>query len=101
MKANNFDSSKEIFLKEIANEKDFNADHLEDYFTHLLCHKGEGSFRIANKVYRIHEGEIAILLPSVEIKDVEVQKGFKATCFFVSYNLLSKNNPDIGWGIKG
>lgn len=77
------------------------ADHPPDYFTHILCHRGTARFRLENQLYQIKPNDMVIGLPAIGIKDLECSRDFKATGLLVSYELMSKNNPDIGWGIKG
>jgi len=76
-------------------------DFMQHYFTHILCEKGSGQFSIDDKKWSIKKNDIAIVLPNTEILDLKFSPGFKATFLLLSYDLLSKNNPDIGWGIKG
>jgi len=94
-------NSEEIIVLELAGKSDLPAGYLQDYFTHILCHEGTARFRMENKHYRIEKNDIAILLPANAINDIKNSRDFKATCLFVSFDLMSKNNPDIGWGIKG
>jgi AraC-like DNA-binding protein len=93
-------SNKEILLYEIGRRKDAAPIYLENYFSHILCTGGTARFRLENKSYQIKKNDIVIGLPSGGINDLTYSKNFKATCLFVSFDLLSKNNPDIGWGIK-
>ncbi len=76
-------------------------DYLERYFTHILCHAGSGQFQMADQTYQISENDIVIWLPSVNITHVLFSPDFKASFLFLSFEVLSKNNPDISWGIKG
>lgn len=73
----------------------------KDYFTHILCHKGKGQFLLDNKKYTIEKNNIVIFLPSQEVQDLLFSSDFTATFLLVSFDLMSKNNPDIAWGIKG
>jgi len=93
-------SNKEIIFLEMTGKRDIPADYLQQYFTHILCQKGKAAFRIESKPYQIEKNSIAIGLPSIAIDNLKCSRDFKATCLFVSYELMSKNNPDIGWGIK-
>lgn len=94
-------NKKDIIVLELAGKREMIQDHLQHYFTHILCHSGTARFRLENQLYQIKHGDIAICLPSIGIKDLKYSRNFKATCLFVSFELMSKNNPDIGWGIKG
>jgi len=94
-------NNKEIVLQEMAGKRNLVADYLQLYFTHILCHKGKARFRIENKPHQIEENNIVIGLPTIAIEGLKCSRDFKATCLFVSFDLMSKNNPDIGWGIKG
>lgn len=85
---------------EMTGKNDLPADYMQQYFTHILCTQGTAGFRIENKRFIIGSNEIAILLPSSGIRDLKCSRDFKATCLLVSFALMSKNNPDIGWGIK-
>jgi len=71
------------------------------YFSHILCQGGSGQFQMGNKTFQISKDDIVIWLPSMKITDILLSPDFKALYLFVSYDLMSKNNPDIGWGIKG
>ncbi|GEO03779.1 AraC family transcriptional regulator [Adhaeribacter aerolatus] len=95
------ESSKEIIVLELTAEREVLAQHRQHYFTHILCHSGKARFRMDNQLYQIKPNDIVISLPAIEIKDLEYSRNFKATCLFVSFDLMSKNNPDIGWGIRG
>src|SRR5688572_13645889 len=94
-------NKKEIIVFKLNGKQEAFPDHLSNYFTHILCHSGTASFRMENQVYQLNQNDIAIGLPSNLIKDLDYSRNFKATCLFVSFELMSKNNPDIGWGIKG
>ncbi|UWX54516.1 AraC family transcriptional regulator [Maribacter litopenaei] len=74
---------------------------MELYFTHILCHSGEGQFKIGNTSYSIKKNDFVIWLIGSDVREFFLSPDFKATYLLVSYDLLSKNNPDIGWGIKG
>lgn len=101
MKPTEKGSQKEIIVLELAGKAEMLTDHLQDYFTHILCHSGTAQFRLENQLYQIKPNDIVIGLPAIGIKDPKCSRDFKATCLLVSYELMSKNNPDIGWGIKG
>lgn len=101
MKPATIKNNEEVIVMQMAGRKNMPAQHLKDYFTHILCHKGTARFRMENKPYQLGKNDIAIMLPSTELKDLKCSKDFNATCLFVSFELMSKNNPDIGWGIKG
>ncbi len=77
------------------------SDFARDYFIHILCHDGLGQFQLEGKMYQIRKNDLVIWLPSCQVDGVMFSPDFKATYFFVSYELMSKNNPDISWGIKG
>lgn len=91
---------EEIVVLEVAGKKQLLEEHMNHYFTHLLCRGGTASFRIENKQYRMDKSSMVICLPSKEITDFRCSRDFKATCLLVSFDLMSKNNPDVGWGIK-
>lgn len=93
-------NTKEIIVGEMAGKKDLSEDY-QHFFTHILCRKGTAAFRIEKKSYAIERNDIVILLPYSDINDLKCSRDFKAACLFVSFDLMSKNNPDIGWGIKG
>ncbi len=92
---------KEIIVVDSLESDEVPRNFMQHYFTHILCHKGSGQFSIDDKKWTIEKNDIAILLPNTEIQDLKFSPGFKATFLLLSYDLLSKNNPDIGWGIKG
>lgn len=93
--------AKEIIVVEKLGSEEVPGNFMQTYFTHILCEMGSGQFSIDDKMYSIGKNDIAILLPNTEIHDLVFSPGFKATILLVSYDLMSKNNPDIGWGIKG
>ena len=76
-------------------------DYFTNYFTHILCHKGTGQFRMNGVIYQIKPDDIVILLPSAEVEDLLFSLDFQADFFFMSYEIATKNNPDVSWGIKG
>ncbi len=100
MKSNGIIGSKEIFVLEIEGSRDMPVTDQKNYFTHILCHQGKGRFRMENKRYQMEKNDFVIGLPAVGIYELKCSRDFKATCLFVSFDLMSKNNPDIGWGIK-
>lgn len=92
---------KDIIVVESLGNDEVPGNFMQNYFTHILCEKGSAQFSIDDKEHNIGKNDIAILLPNTEIQDLVFSPGFKATFLLVSYDLMSKNNPDIGWGIKG
>lgn len=101
MKSKDGHLSDEIILLDRVSKRTIATNHNQYYFTHIICKSGTASFRIENKNYEMGKNDIAILLPSLVIRDCKYSRDFKATILFVSFDLMSKNNPDIGWGIKG
>lgn len=71
------------------------------YFTHILCHNGTGQLRMNGATYPIKPDDIVILLPLEEVEDLLFSIDFQADFLFMSYDIATKNNPDISWGIKG
>jgi AraC-like DNA-binding protein len=94
----NFD---EIILVNSLADESIPKDYMQNYFTHILCLGGSGQFRINDKLWTIKKDELVILLPKSKIYDLMFTPDFQATILLVSFDLMSKNNPDIGWGIKG
>lgn len=94
-------NSKEIIVTDNLNDTEIPNDYTQHYFTHILCHEGIGQFRMENKAYKIAKNDIVIWLPTIQINDIMFSPDFKATYFLASFELMSKINPDIGWGIKG
>ncbi len=76
-------------------------DYLVRYFTHILCHRGSGQFQMADQTYYISAHDMVIWLPSADINQVLFSPDFRASFLLLSFDLLSKNNPDTGWGIRG
>ncbi len=101
MKPAKISKTKEIIVLQMTGKRDVPADYIQHYFTHILCHKGKARFRMENKKYQIEKNDIVIGRPSIGIKDLKYSWDFSASYLFVSFDLMSKNNPDIGWGIKG
>lgn len=93
--------SNEIIVTNSLNSLEIPKDYMHHYFTHILCHSGSGQFRMENKDYKIVKNDIVIWLPTIQINDLMFSPDFTATYLLVSFDLMSKNNPDIGWGIKG
>lgn len=94
-------NGREIIVVEMTGKTKLPEDYTQKYFTHLLCHAGTARFRMDTRSYQFSRNDIAIVLPTTEVKDLKCSRNFKATCLFVSFEMMSKNNPDIGWGIKG
>lgn len=93
--------NKEIIVTDSLSGIEVPKDFSENYFTHILCRGGSGQFRIENKEFKIIKNDIVIWLPTVQINDLLFSPDFEAIFLLVSFELMSKNNPDIGWGIKG
>lgn len=91
----------DIVVVEYAENKDVLRNSKQTHFIHILCHKGSGSFQLDDKEFTIGKNDIVILLPTAEIHGLHFEPNFKATFLLISFELMSKNNPDIGWGIKG
>lgn len=91
---------EEIVLVDSLDNHRVPEDFEQDYFTHNLCRRGRGQFRIGGKIQTISKNDIVILLPNEKIHDLNLEEGFEAFFLLVSFDLMSKNNPDIGWGIK-
>jgi AraC family transcriptional regulator, transcriptional activator of pobA len=94
-------NSKEIIVLEMTGKGKLPKDYTQHYFTHILCHTGKARFLMETKSYLIAKNDIVIVLPYAGLKNLKCSRDFKATCLLVSFELMSKNNPDIGWGIKG
>jgi AraC family transcriptional activator of pobA len=93
------DTAEEIILYELGGKNGLDAIPLKNYFTHILCTSGKAEARLENKTYQVQKNDILIGLP-MGINDLKRFKNFKALCLCISFDLLSKNNPDLGWGIK-
>lgn len=91
----------DIILIESLNEGFELHNYFDSHFTHLLGQKGKCQFRIGDKTWTISKNDIAIFLPNEIIQDLSFEPDFKGIFLLVSFDLMSKNNPDIGWGIKG
>lgn len=100
MKWKEEEQNKKIMLLVMTGKEPMPFQYLQDYFIHVLCQTGTASFRTENKNYKMSRNDMAIWLPSAKIHNWKSTLQFKATCFLVSFELMSKNNPDIGWGIK-
>ena len=94
-------NEKEIIVTERLTDEQVPKDFEKSYFTHILCHSGKGQFQQDNKKYSIEKNDIVIFLPAQEVQDLLFSPDFTATFLLVSFELMSKNNPDIAWGIKG
>jgi len=92
---------KEVIVVDSLECDEVPRNFMQHYFTHILCEKGSGQFSIDDKKWSIKKNDIAIVLPNTEILDLKFSPDFKATFLLASYDLMSKNNPDIGWAIKG
>jgi AraC-like DNA-binding protein len=92
---------KDVMLLESLDTNYLPKDYLEVYFTHILCREGSGQFQLVDKNYTISKNDIVIWLPGAKISNILFSPDFEASFLFLSYDLLSKNNPDISWGIKG
>ncbi|HRA73030.1 MAG TPA: hypothetical protein PLB11_09435, partial [Flavobacterium sp.] len=94
-------NSNEIIQAKVGSIDDFKELHSQNYFVHILCQKGKATVKINGKHFELKKNCLVILLPEVDFAFVQCNGKFEATCFSVSFELMSKNNPDIGWGIKG
>lgn len=92
---------KDIIVTDYLTGEDIPKDYNQHYFMHILCCGGIGQFKIQNKEYKITTNDIVILLPGIPVNDLMFSPDFKAHYLLVSNQLMNKNNPDIGWGIKG
>lgn len=91
---------KDIILTDTLNSPEIPADYLQHYFTHILCENGDGQFQLDGKLHTIGKNDICFWLPNAAIDKVLFSPDFNAIFLLVSFDLMSKNNPDIGWGIK-
>lgn len=91
----------DILVMQMSNKKELPVHLMKTHFIHILCIKGKASFKMENKMYNLKHNDIAILLPTARIQGFKRSNDFKAECLLVSLDLMSKNNPDVGWGIKG
>lgn len=73
---------------------------LANYFTQILCHKGQGQFQLKGKIYTIQPDDIATWLVSEKIDNLLLSLDFEADVILTSYDIATKNNPNILWGIK-
>ncbi|MCM5664003.1 helix-turn-helix domain-containing protein [Galbibacter mesophilus] len=92
---------KEIIVVERLTDERVPQDFEKSYFTHILCDGGKGQFTLDNKEFLIEKNDIVIFLPTQKVQDLLFSSDFKASFLLVSFDLMSKNNPDIAWGIKG
>ncbi|MEL4306819.1 helix-turn-helix domain-containing protein [Joostella sp. CR20] len=92
---------KDLVVVENIDSDEISKDFAETHFTHILCKNGEGHFHLNDVKHSIQKNDIVILLPNSKIRDLTLSDNFSAVYLFLSFNLISKNNPDIGWGIKG
>ena len=91
----------EVILLDHFDTKKIPDDYLDRYFTHILCQGGSGQFQMNNQTYRITAHDMVIWLPAANITQMLFSPDFRALFLLLSFDLLSKNNPDIGWGIRG
>lgn len=92
---------KEIIVTNDLENNEVPKDYTETYFTHILCQSGDAQLFLNEKNYRIEKNDIVILLPNAKIQKLSTSSDFVAIYLLVSFDLMSRNNPDIGWGIKG
>ena len=92
---------KEILVVESLGSDDIPPDFMQTYFTHILCQDGGGQFSMSERKWSIRKNDIVLFLPNAEVRDLMFTPDFRATFLLVSFDLMSKNNPDIGWGIRG
>lgn len=93
-------NDKEIVILEIAGNRVQQEEYGKQYFKHVLFHQETAQFRMENRAYQLGKNDIFIQLPATEVIELKRSRDFKATCLYVTFDLMSKNNPDIGWGIK-
>jgi AraC-like DNA-binding protein len=92
---------EEIFVREEWPKNCNPRDFSRDYFVHVFCQEGQGQFLLEGKKYQLQKNNFVIWLPLSQVEALLFSPDFKATYLFVSFELMSKNNPDISWGIKG
>jgi AraC family transcriptional activator of pobA len=95
------ENNNEIILAKVSRIADFKEFNFNNYFTHILCQKGKATIKINGNLFELDKNCLVILLPEAEFSFVQCDEKFETTCFSVSFELMSENNPDIGWGIKG
>ncbi|MDN4029341.1 helix-turn-helix domain-containing protein [Chryseobacterium gambrini] len=95
------ENNNEIISRKVARISDFRGLNFQKYFVHILCLKGKATIKINGNPFKLDKNSLAILLPDVEFEIVQCDEKFEATCLSVSFEIMSKNNPDISWGIKG
>jgi AraC-like DNA-binding protein len=95
------DNNNEIVLTNVSGIADLKKLHFQNHFVHFLCQKGKATIKINGNHFELKKQCLVILLPEIEFAFVRCDEKFEATCLAVSYELMSKNNPNIGWGIKG
>lgn len=91
---------KDIILTDTLNSPEIPEDYLLHYFTHILCENGHGQFLLDGKEQSIGKNDICFWLPGAAVDKVLFSPEFNAVFLLVSFDMMSKNNPDIGWGIK-
>lgn len=92
---------KDIIVTENLENKEVIQDYAQTHFMHILCQSGNGQLSLNETKHRIEENDIVILLPNSKVQELSFSTDFRAICLLVSFEFMSKNNPDIGWGIKG
>ena len=63
MKSIDVKGNKEIFVLKMTRSRDMPVAYEQNYFMHILCHKGKAGFRMENKKYQIELNNFVIGFP--------------------------------------
>lgn len=100
MKSHNFHEG-DILLFNTRTDKTAPADYVGQYHIHILCHKGQARFCMAEKTFQIEADDFVIWQIGSDIDEVVCSDDFDADFLLVSRNFLIENNPETVWATKG
>ncbi|WP_370174720.1 AraC family transcriptional regulator [Leeuwenhoekiella palythoae] len=91
---------QEILVTHALTDADFLKENGHNYFIHILCLTGNAILRIDETEYFLSSNALAIVLPHLKVEILNASPTFEVKILYISFELMSLNNPDISWGIK-
>jgi len=76
------------------------AEALSGYVAHVICRKGELTFKFVDRAFVLHAGEAMIIVQQL-VQDLQSSKDFDAICIYVRRDFVEFCTPSSNYGIKG
>jgi AraC family transcriptional regulator, transcriptional activator of pobA len=99
MKSEEFKKDKKIILFEADGNLKFSKTILQDYHTHIFCHRGSASFNFNDNPFTCKTGEFVFWFAESQLGNLQFSKNFKATILCIDKDFLNDNMPDQSWSI--